>query len=121
MSDAPAILVVEDEWLLASMIVTMLRAAGHAVLEPVNSVPAALDSIARQAPAFALLDVTLGRRDSFPVAEALERRGVPFALMTGYTAADLPPAFRHHTILQKPVGRAALLAAARAGLDARRP
>jgi DNA-binding NtrC family response regulator len=88
-------------------------------LEPANSVDRAIDAIARHHPAFVLLDVTLGHEKSFPIADELESRGVPFAMMTGYTADDLPPAYRHHTILQKPIGRERLLAAAREGLAAR--
>ena len=54
-------------------------------------------------PAIALLDVNLGRENSFPVADALLARGIPFVFATGYGEANMfPERFRHLPVLSKP-------------------
>jgi CheY-like chemotaxis protein len=106
---ACGILVVEDEWLVASMIEELLEDAGYQVLGPVGSVADALAIIDTQAVTAAVLDVNLGNEQSFAIADRLEAIGVPFLLMTGYTSADLPLQYRSKTILEKPITAPALL------------
>ena len=60
---------------------------------------------------FAILDVNLGGQPIFPVAEALSRRGTPFAFATGYGAAGLPEQWRDRLTLQKPFSTADIEAA----------
>lgn len=50
----------------------------------------------------AVLDVNLNGEMSFPVADALAARGVPFAFTTGYSQDSLPVGYRHVPMLQKP-------------------
>lgn len=51
----------------------------------------------------ALLDLYLGTETSLPVAEELARRGIPFALATGYgDAPDLLAHFPDVPLLRKP-------------------
>ena len=50
----------------------------------------------------AVLDISLDGQRSYPVADALEARGVPFAFLTGYGRDSLPSRYRFHTMLQKP-------------------
>jgi hypothetical protein len=47
----------------------------------------------------------------------LAERNIPFLLMTGHCASDLPSELRDKTLLQKPVTGAALRAALEAILD----
>ena len=80
------VLVVEDEWLIATEIVNALASVGIGTLGPANSVSAALDIIAANGPyaiSAAVLDVHLGRETAEPVAAALAARGVPFIYTTG--------------------------------------
>lgn len=49
-----------------------------------------------------ILDVNLEGETSYPVAEELERRKIPFLFATGYGAQAMPEKYRRHTILQKP-------------------
>ena len=60
------------------------------------------------APDAALLDVNLGGRPIFPVADALKARGVPFAFASGYGEAGLTEDHRGSTVLQKPFREADL-------------
>lgn len=51
----------------------------------------------------ALLDVSLRGETSWPVADALAARGVPFALTSGRNASDVEPRFRSRPVFVKPV------------------
>ena len=64
------------------------------------------------------LDVNIGGRLVFPVAEALAARGVPIVFATGYGRSGLPAAWQDHTVLSKPY-TAAEVASALGGLCAR--
>ncbi|RYF21224.1 MAG: response regulator [Oxalobacteraceae bacterium] len=79
------ILVVEDEFFMADELRQKLEAAGALVIGPAPSVERALalikDEITIDA---ALLDVNLGGNMSYPVAEALIVRSVPFIFTSGY-------------------------------------
>jgi DNA-binding response OmpR family regulator len=50
---------------------------------------------------FAILDVNLAGRMSFPVAEVLEARRVPFVFATGYGSAGVEPCYRGCGIVMK--------------------
>ena len=62
----------------------------------------------------AVLDVNLAGRLSYPVAELLRSRGVPFMFATGYGVAGLPDALRGAPVLAKPFRQDQLAAALRA-------
>jgi CheY-like chemotaxis protein len=87
------VLLVEDNSLLALMCSDWISELGHEVVGPVTSSRNALQVIENNDLDAAILDVDLGKGDSsYPVAEALQRRGVPFAFATGYH----DPAVAHH-------------------------
>ncbi|MCK8778375.1 response regulator [Rhizobium sp. NTR19] len=96
------ILVVEDEMTIALMIEDMLIQLGHEVVELAMRLPRA-EELARQA-AFdlALLDVNLDGRKSFPVADILSARGIPFVFATGYGASGLENGYSHCPVVTKP-------------------
>ncbi len=50
----------------------------------------------------AILDVQLHGKSVLPVAETLERRGIPFVFATGYGRAGVPEKYRETPVLQKP-------------------
>jgi len=94
--DAPRILVVEDEYLIALELHDVLTAAGYQVLGPAGDVDAALSLLKAERPDAAILDVNLAGQWVTPVAEVLRAASVPFILASGYIAADLQvaPALR---------------------------
>lgn len=96
------VLVVEDEELVAMMLADMLTELSYGVLGPVGELTRALALAQEAPPDAALLDVSLHGVASFPLAEALQAKGVPFAFMTGYGERDFPPAFRQIPRLSKP-------------------
>jgi CheY-like chemotaxis protein len=98
------ILVVEDDFLLASELCRALAGSGATIVGPVATVPGALELIA-SAPAVegAILDVNLRGQMVFPAADMLVRRGVPFLFATGYDETVLPPRFGNVPRLEKPI------------------
>jgi CheY-like chemotaxis protein len=61
----------------------------------------------------AVLDVNLAGKLSYPVAEALKDRGIPFVFTTGYGSAALPEALQDTPVLKKPFRQAQLAVALR--------
>jgi DNA-binding response OmpR family regulator len=84
------VLVVEDEFLVATLIEDMLVAAGCVVAGPIPRLSEALDAVNSRTFDAAVLDVNLAGHRVFPVAEALSRRNVPFVFVTGYGSGVLP-------------------------------
>lgn len=103
------ILVVEDEFLLAAHIGSVLEDEGLEVVGPVGTLSEALKLARDESLDAALLDLNLdgGRVDD--VAEILDRRHVPFVFVTGFGRDDLPPGFRESIIVSKPFNDKELL------------
>jgi CheY-like chemotaxis protein len=98
------ILIVEDEFLLAMELEMLLQQGGCVVLGPVSSVGQALAMLDGEPPDVALLDVNLKGERATPVAAALQARGVPFVLITGYSPPQLSePELREAPRVDKPV------------------
>jgi CheY-like chemotaxis protein len=98
------VLVLEDETLVSMMVEDMLLDLGCEVVGPFAKLDQALafiDSAEGQIDA-ALLDVNLGGVRSFPMAEALAGKGVPFVFTTGYDESGLPDVWRGRPTLRKP-------------------
>ncbi len=97
------ILVLEDETLVAMEIHETLQSAGCEVVGPASRVQEALDLLKAEAIDAALLDVNVAGEMSFPVAQALAEKRVPFAFATGYAREhSLPDHLRHRPVLTKP-------------------
>ena len=87
------VLVVEDELMIALDMCGKLEAMGYVPVGPAGTVDEALTLLGEQRPDFALLDENLRGRSVTPVAEALQRRRIPFALISGYSRSYSPHAF----------------------------
>lgn len=114
----PCVLVVEDEESISSMLELVLQHMGYRVCLA-DSVDTALEALRSAQIDVAMLDVTLAGVESFPVAEALRRRGIPLMFSSGHAAADLPEAWRAERILRKPYDQRTLKNALDDLLDAR--
>lgn len=103
------VLVVEDDYVIASDLAHMLRSLGVHVIGPAASVRDALALMESNGSLDgAVLDVNLANERVFPVAESLRARGVPFVFATGYAAWILPPEFADAPRCEKPVDPQAL-------------
>jgi DNA-binding NtrC family response regulator len=109
------ILVVEDEPLVALLVVDILQEAGCTVVGPAYDVSTALRLFEHDSPDGAVLDINLGRdQTSAPIADVLERAGIPFIYATGYGAAALRVKDRHKPRVDKPFDKQNLLRTLRA-------
>jgi CheY-like chemotaxis protein len=96
------VLIVEDEAMVAMLLEELLRELGCHVVEIAARVDSALTLIEAKVFDIAVLDVNLDGEASYPVADELERRKIPFLFATGYGAQAMPENYRLHTVLQKP-------------------
>jgi DNA-binding NtrC family response regulator len=99
------LLIVEDEYTLASDLAQWLREAGAEVVGPAGSVTKALTLVSSNSDNLdgAILDVNLRGEQVFPVADALLAAGVPFIFATGYDSHVLPQAYAAMPRCEKPV------------------
>jgi CheY-like chemotaxis protein len=102
------VLVVEDQFTIAAELVRLLRALGAVVVGPVGDVERALALAEVEQLDAAFLDVNLNGARVFPAADALARRGVPYAFISGYDVTALPEIYRGMPRLEKPVDPRAL-------------
>ncbi|MCL9998705.1 MAG: response regulator [Erythrobacter sp.] len=108
------ILIVEDEYFIAQEMADALEGAGMTVLGPCPKVAAALAILADGDPCdAAVLDASLRGVSSLPVCEALALRGIPFVVVTGFSAAQLPEPMAAAPVLSKPLDPAELVRALR--------
>ena len=98
------VLVLEDETLVSMMVEDMLLDLGCEVLGPFAKLDQALEFVGKAQGGIdaALLDVNLGGVRSFPMAEDLAIKGVPFVFTTGYDESGLPDIWRGRPTLRKP-------------------
>lgn len=98
------VLIVEDDYLIASTMSAALELADWQVLGPFPSVATALRALDDgHAAAIAVLDINLGGERAFPLIDRLTQSGVPIVLTTGYGEDAIPPAYANLKRLQKPV------------------
>src|ERR1700760_3018451 len=90
------VLVLEDETLVSMMVEDMLADLSCEVIGPFARLDQAIEAVSELdgAPDVALLDVNLGRQQSFPLAEILRDKGVPFVFTTGYDDSGIPNEWR---------------------------
>lgn len=105
------VLIVEDQYLIADELRTLVERLGGQVLGPVGQVAAAIRLLAEEKPDLALLDVNLDGEEVYTVAEALSTAGVPFVFATGYDSWIIDSRFSDTPLLEKPIALPALVAA----------
>ena len=102
---APRVFIVEDEFLLVMLLEDLLPTLGYTVAGSAGSVEHALAKLDTAEVDLAVVDVNLAGEPSFPVADALRARGVPFLFTTGYGQQGLPERFADAAVLAKPFRR----------------
>ena len=102
------ILVVEDEMLVLMETQDMLADLGCDAVIAAATNEQAIALIEAQHFDAALLDLNLHGVRSYPVADVLAARGVPFAFATGYGGSGLRECDRERPLLAKPFGFASL-------------
>ena len=107
-------LVVEDEAVISFLLEDMLGELGAAEVRHAASVRAGLSALDTARPDFAVLDVNLGGERVYPVAERLEKDGVPFVFITGYGKSGMDARWADKSVVQKPFNLDMLTSALRA-------
>ena len=103
MSAPLRILVVEDEPLIAMMLEDFVDALDHVHAGTADSVASAMTLIDAGGIDAAIMDVNLrGGEKSWPIADALDDRDIPFILTSGGSGDDIPPRHRAAPRLDKP-------------------
>ena len=102
------VLVVEDEIMVSWLLEDMLANLGCVVIGPAVRVDQALAIIESEPLDAAVVDLNLNGQFSYPVADALAARGVPFVFSSGYSQDRLLEKYRSFPILQKPFHRSEL-------------
>ncbi|WP_022681685.1 response regulator [Sphingobium bisphenolivorans] len=102
-------LVVEDEPLIAFEVSDLLEDAGARVVGTAGTLSEAREAIETLDFDVAILDGNLQGQPVDPIAEALDRRGIPFLFVSGYGPEHLPADYCGRPLLNKPFNRASLL------------
>ena len=103
MLDGHEVLLVEDSLIIALDAEDVVNRLGAASVSTAATVDAALDVIDQRPPTVAMLDINLGDRNSFPIADRLLELGVPFLFATGYgEQAQIPMEHNDRIVVQKP-------------------
>jgi CheY-like chemotaxis protein len=95
-------LVVEDEIMVAMYIEDLLGELGYEVVSVATGLDQAMAMAQRDDFDFAVLDINLSGRLSFPVADFLRQKGIPFLFASGYGSKGLNDNHRDAVRLQKP-------------------
>jgi CheY-like chemotaxis protein len=96
------VLVIEDEMLILMMIEDMLADLGCESVVVASKVGPAISLIEGQEFDAAMLDMNLNGIESYPVADALAARDVPYFFSTGNSLTDMKDGYRDQDVLKKP-------------------
>jgi CheY-like chemotaxis protein len=97
-----SVLVIEDEGLVAMLLEDMLIEMGHVVGAVASRMADGVDLARDGSFDLAIMDVNLDGQPSYPIAEILQRRGIPFIFATGYGGKGLDAKFAGTPALAKP-------------------
>ena len=118
MRDAPArVLIVEDEAFVVMLIEDMLAELGFEIAGVASRVAAAMPLVATLDFDLAILDVNLNGEMSFPVADAIAGKGVPYLFATGYGRPAIATEHAHRPVIKKPFSIQDLGSAIKAALS----
>jgi DNA-binding response OmpR family regulator len=102
MSGKPKLLVVEDEALIALELETILLELGCECVGPVTGLAEGLRHAQTAEVDGAVVNLVLDGKPAYPIAEVLERRGIPFGFASGVPQTAIPPEWGDRPFLDKP-------------------
>ena len=102
------VLLVEDEAMIAMLVEDMLEDLGHELITVAARLEDAVAAAGNETIDLAILDLNLGGVLTYPAADALAERGIPFIFATGYGSGGLKEAYAARPTLQKPFNTDAL-------------
>jgi CheY-like chemotaxis protein len=96
------VLIAEDEAAISILIEDMLLDFGTEIVGPAARIEDALQLAHKADLDLGILDINLDGEATYPVADVLRGRGIPFVFATGYSTKALPERFRESLTLHKP-------------------
>jgi CheY-like chemotaxis protein len=96
------VLVVEDEVMVAMYVEELLSDLGYDTVIVATGLDQALSLARETAFDFAVLDINLNGHQSFPVADVLRARGIPFLFASGYGSKGVNDNYKDAVRIQKP-------------------
>lgn len=108
MHNAPRVIIVEDEPLLALDLEDQLNEIGYTVVGIAYTEAEGFALLDRERPDIAILDIYLGAETTFALAATCARKGVLVVFASAYDAHILAQQSEGRPILNKPVEREAL-------------
>ena len=97
-----SILVIEDEMLILMMIEDMLSDLGCKSISVASKIGQAITLIDGQVFDAAMVDLNLSGIESYPIADALIARDVPYFFSTGSSVTNIKDGYRDRDVLKKP-------------------
>ena len=94
------VLIVEDEWMVTTLLEEFLADIGCEVAGVASRLRDAFEKIDAVTFDVAILDVNLNGEQTLPVADALVAAGRPIVFATGYAASTVPAKFAAVPVLQ---------------------
>jgi CheY-like chemotaxis protein len=110
------VLLVEDESMIAMLLEDTLAEIGCEIAGTASRFDDAIEKAKSLSFDVAILDVNLNGRKTYPIAEVVGERGLPFVFATGYGLDSLPPLLQKNPVLKKPFQQQDLERALRAAL-----
>ena len=80
----------------------LLTTMGFQVVGPASQLRDAIELAREEQIDFAVLDINIAGAQSFPVADILRNRKIPFVFSTGYGTEGLVDGYRNEVVLRKP-------------------
>lgn len=106
------ILIVEDDYYLATDATMAIEQAGGTVIGPFASADDALVALDANGVDLAIIDINLGTGPAFDLARHLDSAKLPFLFATGYDQAVVPDDLQMVVRLEKPFHSAEMIRAA---------
>lgn len=97
-----SVLIVEDEMIVALLMEDLVRELGVRDVYICPDIASALDTVGTKQIDCAILDLRLRDRDSMPVADALEAKGIPFVFSTGSDSRAIASRHAARPMISKP-------------------
>lgn len=110
-------LLVEDEFMIALLLESYMKDCGVSEVVVVPTLARGLAAAREGDFDLAILDVNLNGESSFPIAQVLSERRIPFSFSTGYGPEGVARQFPDRPVLTKPYSPAVLKVVLRQLLD----
>jgi DNA-binding response OmpR family regulator len=101
-SEQSCVLIVEDNYLLASTLVDVLAELGYTPVDCEGSFRGAMAAAETATYELAVVDLHLNGETAFPILDKLIARGIPYILATHTRRADIPVIYSSAPFICKP-------------------